>query len=168
MFTRRWISPHTSFTLNKDKFTNAGECKIYQDVALFHTLYNLEDFMERKFNRWGDINLHSHVNTEDWVRYFIQRAFAECHSVYPGEQSVEEWVDGLLFTLRIMKWPLSPYKKAYKEYKKDGLDGEKFKKNVSDYMDLFFNAVELTSIYWKGLFELYEPTERFYCESNDH
>ena len=69
-------------------------------------------------------------------------------------------------TLRIMKWPLSPYKKANKEYKKSGLDGEKFKRYFSDYMDLFFNAVELTSIYWKALFELYEPTDNVLEISN--
>lgn len=135
------------------------ECEIYQDVALFHELYPSEDFMKRKYHCWADVNPHSHVNTEDWFRYFIQRAFAECHSVYPSEQNIENWVDGLLFTLRIMKWPFSPYRKAYKEYKESGLDGEKFKKYFSDYMDLFFNAVELTSIYWKALFELYEPTD---------
>jgi hypothetical protein len=27
LFTRGWISPHTSLTFNKDKFTNAGECE---------------------------------------------------------------------------------------------------------------------------------------------
>jgi hypothetical protein len=135
------------------------ECEIYQDVALFYSLYDSEDFIKRKFNRWADINPYSHVNTEDWFRYLIQRAFAECHSVYPGEQNIENWVDGLLFTLRIMKLPLSPYRKAYKEYKESGLEGKKFKKYFSGYMDLFFNAVELTSIYWKGLFELYEPTD---------
>jgi hypothetical protein len=135
------------------------ECEIYQDVALFYNLYSSEDFMKRKFNRWADINPHGHVNTEDWFRYFIQRAFAECHSVYPSEQGIEDWVDGLLFTLRIMKLPFSPYRKAYKEYKKSGLNGEKFKKYFSGYTDFFFSAVELTSIYWKGLFELYEPTD---------
>ena len=135
------------------------ECEIYQDVALFHTLYASEDFMKKKFNRWADINPHSHVNTEDWFRYFIQRAFAERHSIYPEEDDVENWVDGLLFTLRIMKWPFSPYGKANQEYKKSGLNAEKFKKYFSNYMDLFFNAVELTSIYWKALFELYEPTD---------
>jgi hypothetical protein len=33
-------------------------------------------------------------------------------------------------------------------------------------MDLFFNAVELTSIYWKALFELYEPTNNVLEISN--
>jgi hypothetical protein len=135
------------------------ECEIYQDVALFHTVYPSEDFMKRKFHGWVDINPGSHVNTEDWLRYLIQRAFAECHSVHPEEKNVEDWVDGILFTLRIMKVPFSPYRKAYKEFKKNGLNGEKFKKYFSNYMDLFFDAVELTSIYWKGLFELYEPTD---------
>ncbi len=142
------------------------ECEIYQDVALFHTLYPSEDFMKRKFNCWADISPHSHVNTKDWFRYIIQRAFAECHSVYPREQGIENWVDGLLFTLRIMKLFLSPYRKAYKEYKKKGPEGEKFKKYFSRYMDLFFNAVELTSIYWKALFELYEPTDNVLEISN--
>ncbi len=135
------------------------ECEIYQDVALFHTLYPSEDFRKRRYNRWADINPYSHVNTEKWLRYFIERAFAECHSVYPGGQEIEDWVDGLLFILRFMKLPLSPYRKANQEYENSGLNGEKFKKYFSDYMDLFFNAVELTSIYWKALFELYEPTD---------
>ncbi len=135
------------------------ECEIYQDVALFHTLYPSEDFMKRRYHRWADINPHSHVNTEDWFLYFIQRAFAERHSIYPEEDDIENWVDGLLFTLRIMKLPLSPYKKANQEYKKSGLEGEKFKEYLSGYVDLFFNAVELTSVYWKALFELYEPTD---------
>jgi hypothetical protein len=142
------------------------ECEIYQDVGLFHALYSSEDFMKRKFNRWADINPYSHVNTEDWFRYLIQRAFAECHSVYPREQDVENWVDGLLFTLRIMKLFFSPYRMAHKEYKKKGPEGEKFKKYFSGYMDLFFNAVELTSIYWKALFELYEPTNNVLEISN--
>jgi hypothetical protein len=142
------------------------ECEIYQDVALFHTLYTSEDFMKRKFNRWADAYPDSHVNTEEWFRYFIQRAFAERHSIYPEEDDIENWVDGLLFTLRIMKLPLSPYRKAYKEYKKSGLNGEKFKRYFFDYMDLFFNAVELTSIYWKALFELYEPTDNVLEISN--
>ncbi len=135
------------------------ECEIYQDVALFHTLYAKENFLRRKFNRWADAHPGSHVNTENWFRYFIQRAFAECHSVYPSEEAIENWVDGLLFALRIMKCPFSPYRKANNDYIKNGLNGDKFGRYFSGYMDLFFNAVELTSMYWKGLFELYEPSD---------
>ena len=135
------------------------ECEIYEDVALFHTLYPSEDFMKRKFNRWTDTHPGSHVKTEDWFRYFIERAFAERHSIYPEEDDIENWVDGLLFTLMIMKWPFSPYRKANQEYEESGLNGERFKEYFSNYMNLFFNAVELTSIYWKALFELYDPTD---------
>lgn len=132
------------------------ECEIYQDVALFYELYPKEDFMEKSFHLWVDINPQSTHNAPDWFRYYIQRAFVESHGVYPEEQEIEDWIDGLLLILRGIKW-IGPYKTAYEELNSDGLESEKFKKYFNDYMDVFFKAVELTSLYWKMVFELYDP-----------
>jgi hypothetical protein len=134
------------------------ECEIYQDVALFHELYPQEDFMEKSFHLWVDIAPGSSRNAPDWFTYFIQRAFVESHGVYPEEDEVEDWIDGLLLILRGLKH-VGPYKKSYEELKTQGLNSEKFQRYFSGYMDFFFNAVELTSIYWRALFELYDPQE---------
>lgn len=133
-------------------------CEIYQDVALFHTLYPMEDFMEKPFNRWVDIAPQSSQNAPDWFRYFLQRAFVESHGVFPQEKEIEDWLDGLLLILRGIK-RLGPYKTAYDELKTDGLTSENFTLYFKDYMELFFQAVELTSLYWKMVFELYDPPQ---------
>lgn len=132
------------------------ECEIYQDVGLFHTLYSNEDFMDKSFNLWVDLDPQSSKNAPEWFRYFIQRAFVESHGIYPKEEEIEDWVDGLLLILRGIKW-IGPYKTAYEDLKNDGLSSEKFSKYFKDYMKFFFQAVELTSIYWKMVFELYDP-----------
>lgn len=132
------------------------ECEIYQDIALFCTLYPEEDFMDKSFNLWVDLDPHSTHNAPDWFRYFIQRAFVESHGTYPTEEEMEDWIDGLLFILRGMKW-LGPYKTAYQELKNDGIESGKFFEYFKGYMEYFFRAVELTSIYWKMVFELYDP-----------
>jgi hypothetical protein len=132
------------------------ECEIYQDVALFYTLYPEEDFMDKSFNLWVDLDPNSTHNAPDWFRYFIQRAFVESHGVYPKEEEIEDWIDGLLLILRGIKWA-GPYKTAYQELKKTGLESGKFAEYFKGYMKYFFQAVELTSIYWKMVFELYDP-----------
>jgi len=132
------------------------ECEIYQDVALFQELYPQEDFMDKSFNLWVDLEPESSHNAPDWFRYFIQRAFVESHGVYPKEGEIEDWVDGLLLILRGIKWA-GPYKTAYEELKDEGLHSEKFSRYFEGYMDRFFDAVELTSIYWRMVFELYDP-----------
>jgi hypothetical protein len=132
------------------------ECEIYQDVALFHTLYPEEDFMGKSFHLWVDLDPQSSHNAPEWFRYFIQRAFVESHGVYPGEKEIEDWMDGLLLILRGIK-KVGPYKSAYEELKEEGLSSEKFTKYFEIYMDYFFQAVELTSIYWRMVFELYDP-----------
>ena len=66
-------------------------------------------------------------------------------------------MDGLLLILRCVKL-LGPYKTAHEELKNEGLGSEKFKRYFNDfYMGLFFQAVELTGIYWRMVFELYDP-----------
>jgi hypothetical protein len=80
----------------------------------------------------------------------------ESHGIYPKEEEIEDWVDGLLLILRGIKW-IGPYKTAYEDLNNDGLSSEKFTKYFKDYMKFFFQAVELTSIYWKMVFELYDP-----------
>jgi hypothetical protein len=132
------------------------ECEIYQDVALFHTLYPKEDFMNKSFHLWVDLDPQSSLNAPEWFRYFIQRAFVESHGVYPKEEDIEDWVDGLLLILKGIKW-IGPYKSAYEELKKHGLSSGKFARYFKDYMNFFFQAVELTSIYWRMVFELYDP-----------
>jgi len=134
------------------------ECEIYKDVALFKDLYKNEDFMKKSFNLWVDINPKGSHNAPDWLRYFIQRAFVESHGVYPKEEEIEDWIDGLLLILRGIKL-VGPYKTAYEELKNEGSKSEKFNRYFKGYMDYFFNAVELTSIYWKMVFELYDPPE---------
>jgi len=132
------------------------ECEICQDVALFHSLYPDEDFMDKSFHIWVDLDPHSSHNAPDWFRYFVQRAFVESHGVYPEEEDIEDWVDGLLLILKGIKW-IGPYKNAYEELKEHGIASGKFAKYFKDYMKFFFRAVELTSIYWKMVFELYDP-----------
>jgi hypothetical protein len=132
------------------------ECEVYQDVALFKKLYPKEDFMDKSFNLWVDLDPHSTHNAPGWFRYFIQRTFVESHGVYPKEREVENWMDGLLLVLRGLKL-LGPYKTAYEELKDSGLGSEKFKKYFEGYDDLFFQAIELTSIYWRMVFELNDP-----------
>jgi len=132
------------------------ECEIFQDVALFHTLYPEEDFMDKSFHLWVDLDPQSSHNAPEWFRYFIQRAFVESHGVYPGEKEIEDWMDGLLLILRGIK-KVGPYKSAYEELGEEGLSSEKFTKYFEVYMGYFFQAVELTSIYWKMVFELYDP-----------
>jgi len=134
------------------------ECEIYQDIALFHTLYPDEDFMEKSFNLWVDLEPKSSHNAPDWFRYFLQRAFVESHGVYSKEGEIEDWIDGLLLILRGIKWA-GPYKTAYEELENHGIESGKFANYFKDYMDLFFQAVELTSIYWKMVFELYDPPD---------
>ncbi len=134
------------------------ECEIYQDVALFQTLYPGEDFMEKSFHLWADLDPQSSKNAPEWFRYFIQRAFVEAHGVYPKEGEIEDWVDGLLLILRGLKW-VGPYKTAYEDFRKDGISSGKFVQYFNEYMPLFFQAVELTSIYWRIVFELYDPPE---------
>ena len=134
------------------------ECEIYQDVGLFHTLYPQEDFMEKSFNLWVDLAPQSSHNAPEWFRYFMQRAFVESHGVYPKEGEVEDWVDGLLLVLRGIKW-IGPCKTAYEELKDHGIESGKFVTYFKNYMGLFFQAVELTSIYWRMVFELYDPPD---------
>ncbi len=134
------------------------ECEIYQDVALFHSLYPEEDFMEKSFNLWVDIEPQSSNNAPDWFRYFMQRAFVESHGVYPKEKEIEDWIDGLLLILRGIK-KIGPYKTAYEELKTHGIDAGKFVAYFENYMNLFFQAVELTGVYWKMVFELYDPQD---------
>ena len=132
------------------------ECEVYQDIALFHELYPKEDFMEKSFHLWIDLARDSSHNAPDWFKYFLQRAFVESHGVYPEEKEVENWVDGLLLILRGIKW-IGPYKSAYEDLRNKGISSGKFSQYFNGYMKLFFQAVELTSLYWKMVFELYDP-----------
>lgn len=131
-------------------------CEIYQDVALFQNLYPEEDFMEKAFHLWVDISPESPRNAPNWFRYYLQRAFVECHGVFPEEKQIEDWLDGLLLILRGIKW-LGPYKAAYDEWRREGIASKDYAHYFEGYMDLFFEAVALTGLYWRAVFELYDP-----------
>lgn len=138
------------------------ECECYQDVAIYSFLYKDEDFMKTNFKNWVDIITgYSLRNTPEWFRYFIQRGFVESHGVYPTDEEIENWVDGLLNTLRGIK-VMGPYKNAYEEYRQYRLNGQHFRDyfiNQNYFEDYFLKAVELTGVYWRAVFEVYDPSE---------
>ena len=62
---------------------------------------------------------------------------------------------------------IGPYKTAYEELINHGIDSGKFVNYFKDYMNLFFQAVELTGIYWKMVFELYNPQDNILQITNN-
>jgi Zinc dependent phospholipase C len=140
------------------------ECEIFQDYFLYEEVYRLEeksgakyDFFKQDFRSWADcVRGLTPRNTEDWFRYFLQRGFVETYSTYPTEEQIENSVDNLLLTLWACK-QLGPYKKAAKEYRKDGQNSKMYQqyiKNV-DYIKFYRLAVELAVVYLIALYEVY-------------
>ena len=142
------------------------EAEVYQDYFLYQEVYRLEDksgpkyeFFKQDFRKWADcVEGFRWRNTEDWFRYFLQRGLIETYGAGPRERTIENSVDGLLATFRATKI-VGPYRKADKEYKKQGTDGENFKKYVGDpgYIEHYNEAVELTGIYITALYKVYLP-----------
>jgi len=132
------------------------KCEIYQDVVIYQKIMGI-DLKDEKLNRWCDIEPNSIVNTPIWFRYFLQKAFIEAHAVAPTEDSVEEWVDGILFMLRFLN-KIGPYIKAARDYSKSKEVSEKYKIFYSDpdYEEYFENAIELSTIYILAAFVLYD------------
>jgi hypothetical protein len=132
------------------------KCEIYQDVVIYQKIMG-NDLKDEKLNRWCDIKPNSIVNTPIWFRYFLQKAFIEAHAVAPPEDSVEEWVDGILFMLRFLN-KIGPYIKAARDYSKSKEVSEKYKKFYSDpnYEEYFENAIQLSTIYILAAFVLYD------------
>ena len=131
------------------------ECEVYQDVVIYQKIVG-KDLMDEQPNKWCDLNLGFGSNAPVWFRYFLQKAFVEAHSVPPSEKNIEDWVDGILFTLRGLN-NFGPYVKAARDYNKDKENSESFKKFYSEpgYEQVFVKAIELSLIYMKAAFELY-------------
>ena len=112
--------------------------------------------MDEQPNKWCDLNLGFGTNVPLWFRYFLQKAFVEAHSVSPSKKNIEDWVDGILFTLRGLN-NFGPYVKAARDYNKDKEKSESFKKFCSEpgYELVFVKAIELSLIYMRAAFELY-------------
>lgn len=132
------------------------ECEVYQDVVIFEELNPGKDLMEEQPNLWCDINPASSNNTPIWFRYFIQKAFVEAHSVTPSEGDIEDWVDGMLQSLRVLN-NFGPYVKAARDYRDHGQESKKYQKFYGEvnYYSFFEKAVKLALIYIQTTFELY-------------
>ena len=140
------------------------ECEVFQDYFLYEEVYRLEeksgakyDFFKQKFNKWMDcVRGPTARNTEDWFRYFLQRGFVETYGTSPSEDEIEDSVDNLLLTLKTCQI-IGPYKKAAKDYRKNG-DGsgmcQEYIKDVN-YIKYWRLAVELALVYLIGLYEVY-------------
>jgi hypothetical protein len=133
------------------------ECEVYQDVVIYRKLNDNRSLMDEKPNAWCDLNPGWGENTPVWFRYFLQKAFVEAHAIMPGEDNIEDWVDGLLFTLRGLN-NFGPYVKADRDYASYGEGSANFKKFYGDpgYEMVFQKAVDLALIYVKTVFALYD------------
>lgn len=132
------------------------KCEVYQDVVVFQELNPGKDLIKEQPNLWCDISPHSGTNTPVWFRYFMQKAFVEAHSVAPAEDSVENWVDGMLQSLRVIN-NFGPYIGAARDFRDQGSNSPDYKKfyGAVDYLIYFEQAVELALIYIQTAFELY-------------
>ena len=132
------------------------ECEVYQDVVIYQKLNPGKDLMDEKPNSWCDLNPGLGSNTPIWFRYFLQKAFVEAHSVSPSEENIEDWVDGILFTLRGLN-NFGPYVKAARDFSASGENSEKYKKFYAapGYETFFNQAIDLSLIYLQATFALY-------------
>ena len=140
------------------------ECEVFQDYFLYEEVYRLEeksgskyDFFEQDFRSWADcVRGLTTRNTEDWFRYFLQRGFVETYGTCPTEEEIENSVDNLLLTLRACQ-QLGPYKKADKEYRKNGENSQMYQEYIRnvDYIKFYRLAVELAVVYLIALYEVY-------------
>jgi len=148
------------------------ECEVFQDYFLYEEVYRAErfkqrgrankakyDFFEQKFNQWVDCvpKRTTTRNTEDWFRYFLQRAFVQVYGAFPAEEMIESSVDNLLLVLRTCR-TVGPYKKAAEEYEEHGADSKMYQEYIveSDYMSHYDQAVRLSAVYITALYEVYE------------
>ena len=140
------------------------ECEVFQDYFLYEEVYRLEektgskyDFFKQDFRSWTDcVRGLTTRNAEDWFRYFLQRGFVETYSGCPPEEEIENSVDNLLLTLRACQ-QLGPYKKAAKEYRRDGGNSQMYQNYIKkvNYIKYYRLAVELSVIYLIALYEVY-------------
>jgi hypothetical protein len=132
------------------------ECEVYQDVVIYKWCEG-NDIMDERIDIWCDLAPGFGSNTPIWFRYFLQKAFIEAHSVSPSENNIEDWVDGILFTLRGLN-NFGPYVKAARDYSTLGVESAKYKKFYGDpnYQSYFNDAVKLSIAYVKTAFSLYD------------
>lgn len=136
------------------------KCEVYQDVVL-HSMVKNGNLMDARPNEWCDLAPNSGKNTEDWFRYMIQKAFVESHAVCPDEQDIEDWVDGILTTLKLID-NAGPYKgaaKDFQEYGNKSNDYVRFFQKPKYQTKCFPDAVKLTTIYIKAAFEMYDSDD---------
>lgn len=144
------------------------EAEVFQDYFLYEEVYRLEkksgpdyEFFKQDFRGWADcVTGKTFDNTEDWFRYFLQRGFIETYGSAPDEDEIEDAVDGLLLALRVSMIK-GPYKKAAKEYNKGRKKSKIFQEYIEKpkYIKYYKNAVNLTEIYLKALYKVYQLLE---------
>jgi hypothetical protein len=80
----------------------------------------------------------------------------ETYGISPSEDEIEDSVDNLLLMLKTCQM-LFPYRKAAKDYKKNGPDAGMCKEYIKDidYIKHWRLAVELAVIYLIALYEVY-------------
>lgn len=133
------------------------ECEVYQDVVSYRKVSNGNSLLDEKPNLWCDLNPGWGGNTPVWFRYFFQKAFVEAHAIMPSEENIEDWVDGILFTLRGLN-NFGPYVKADRDFSNNGEGSDSYKRFYRDpgYESFFQKAIDLSLIYVKTVFALYD------------
>jgi hypothetical protein len=153
-------------------------CEVYQDVFAYGEIVKGEDFRKGDFHSWCDIVPGRGDNAPVWFRYLLQKAFVEAHAVMPKEESIEDWVSGILMILRLIVH-IGPYVKAHDTLKgassaerSEYIDlvppgnapADKLKMyqtivGEKHYMDFFNEAVELACVYVKAALRIYDLDE---------
>jgi hypothetical protein len=151
------------------------ECEIYQDISIFLDMEGRNPLHE-EINKKLDIAPDSSTNAPTWFRYFIQKAFLEAFGIYVDEGIVEDWLDGTLLITRLLDNG-GPYPAAFEEIENEKLRDQprktgEYRKYYKyyvepDYQAYFDEAVELTKIYIRTVFESYDLDE-FSDEQRDH
>lgn len=148
------------------------QCEIYQDVVIYKKLHpGIPFFGEPFFYLWCDPNPHGWDHTELWFRYFLQKAFVEAHSIMPNEENIENWVGGIIFTLKKLN-EFGFYVNAATDFIENGIDSENYKRfyTETNYEEFFKQAIDLAVIYVRAAFELYDidyisyPERKFFLE----
>ncbi|MCX5893400.1 MAG: zinc dependent phospholipase C family protein [Deltaproteobacteria bacterium] len=133
------------------------ECEVYQDVVVYQELHPGQGLLDEKPNLWCDLNPGWGDNTPVWFRYFLQKAFVEAHSITPSDNNIEDWVDGILFTLRGLN-NFGPYVKAARDFSTNGKESVSYKRFYAEtnYDGFFQQAIDLGLIYVKTVFALFD------------
>lgn len=140
------------------------ECEIYQDISIFLDIEGRNPLDER-LNEKLDIAPDDSTNAPKWFRYYIQKAFLEAFGIYVDEDIVEDWLDGILLITRLLDNG-GPYPAAFEDIENERSRVQprqkgKYRKYyiAPDYPTHFDDAVELTKIYIRTVFESYDLDE---------